>query len=298
MSERREQAQQTPLNAAIIAKALVTAGVDEGSTNWTTPDILSNSSIIPSLYLDPYVPSQDVIDGTADINGSWRIMNPPGTSSTGEASWVASNFPATRSVTIFTTDTNQILPPQMDEFFRKAANPSGQPLNAISTLPRASANVVYNAINCNSMGQPTPSWQGFYCVKADITSENSAALDLTTKQAGTPFDYFKKSGINKNKINLGLLPPPPLPTCETEAPPTWTRNTPIPVNIKTKGVVTGYKISLTKPDDTEYVVTNQPKIFTAGNGLNAEAELGPFNIDTSDQTVIPRYSTVNIDVEI
>ena len=297
LSERHDQAQQSPLNAAVIAKALVSASVDEGSPAWTTPGVINDLAMappvmVPTLYLDPYVPSQAVINGTADINASWKKMRDPTNPTVGAASWTAPNFAATRSVTVFVTDSNQILPAQVSAIFDKAANPSGQSLSDLLTLPRSSANIIYSAVNCDGKGKLAASWEGFYCVKAEITSQNFSGLD----KSGQPV----QAGVNKNTMNLGRLQPPPLPVCNSvTGPANWTRGTPIPVTINATGVVTGYKLTIVVvPDDDERVVASASNTFTAANALNATGDIGPINVATTNTTLIPRYDTADIEVEI
>ena len=121
VEQRKEQARQTPFNVAAIAKQLVSPGVDDGSPKWNTADISADANVVPRIYIDPYIPSQAVIDGTESINNSWKVLEGPVNSSYGEKTWDDSTFAAQKTITIFSSDSNLLVPADVENVYAKAS---------------------------------------------------------------------------------------------------------------------------------------------------------------------------------
>ena len=284
LGEQKNQAAQAPMSAAVIARQLVSPGVEDASPLWNTSDLRSNPDYVPRIYVDPYVASQAVIDGSQSPNANWTVMETSPLSSYNNYSWDSSLFAAQKIIKIFTIDANLMSPQSIQDLFTKIQLNSPD-ISTTLNMPRTTSTVKYTASNCDSSGKSSASWTGYYCVGADITSTDNSV-------AGSA------NGV-KNTFSFGLLQPPPLPRCDgVTGPSTWTRGTDVIATVKATGVVTGYKIS-TKPDAGDsIVVADVSGTYTAANGLRTSADVGPIRIPTTDIAAFPDNQTVNLSVEL
>jgi hypothetical protein len=287
LEQRKEQARQTPFNVAAIAKQLVSPGVDDGSPLWKTSEIVSNPNIVPRLYLDPYVPSQAVINATESINSYWKVMEGPVDSSFGEKAWDASLFAAQKKISIFSADSNLLVPVTLEDIYSKASVPTAG-VGPTLKFPRSTSLVRYTAKNCNAAGEPSTTWTGYYCVDAEISSQNNSALSGGSS-----------SGINERLMDFGLIQPPPPPVCHgVTAPATWSRGVNIDLSADATGVVAGYRVSVKNSNGEGGVALDRRGIYTAANGLRTRANVAGISVPTDDLAAFPAGDTVTLKLEL
>ncbi len=287
VEQRKEQARQTPFNVAAIAKQLVSPGVDDGSPDWRTSKIVTTPDIVPRLYLDPYIASQGVIDGTVPINNYWTVMQGPVLNSYKDKVWDESSFASNKSVSIFSADSNLLKAADMEDIFAKASvSTSG--IGQLLKLQRSSSTVRYSAKNCNAAGEPSPTWTGYYCVDAKISSQDNSALS-----GGSG------GGVNERILDFGLIQPPPPPVCHgVSAPATWSRGVNIELSADATGVVAGYRVSVQNSNGDGGLALERQGIYTAANGLRTRANVAGISIPTDDLTAFPAGDTVTLKLEL
>ena len=284
LGERKNQAAQAPMSVAVIAKQLVSPGVEDASPLWNTSDLGSNPDYLPRLYVDPYVASQAVIDGSQSPNLNWTVMETSPLSSYGIRSWDSSLFTTQKIIQIFTIDLNLMSPQNIQDLFKKMQLDSLD-ISTTLNMPRITSTVKYTGRNCDSSGESSSSWTGYYCVEADITSQDNSV-------AGSAKSL-------KNTFSFGLLQPPPPPRCDgVTGPSTWTRGTDVTATVNATGVVTGYKITGETTSGESAVVADVDGTYTAANGLLTSAVVGPISIPTTDTVAFPDNDTVTLSIEL
>jgi hypothetical protein len=286
IEQRKDQARQTPFNAAAIAKQLISPGVDDGSILWNTAELLTNTNIAPRIYLDPYIPSQAVITGTDSINNYWKVLESPTNSSFGVASWDSAQFAAQKTISIYTADSNLLVPSNVQALYNSAA--SALSLATALNLPRTTSTVKYRAKNCDNAGNASAVWTGYYCAEADIVSED--------KSGRSDLGVSSTTNQNKNTVSFGLILPPPPPVCSNlTGPADWTAGTNLNLTATVKGVASGYKVLVDNsgPGGPEPVL-DLPKTYTAANSLRGAATVSGISVNTSDAAFFPAGDTVTV----
>ena len=263
LNERRDQGSLTPVNAAIIAKALISA---PQPAQWNTAALVKYKTLVPNLYPDPYISSVDVISGKS-AQGALTIFNDPQANS----AWSKSDFISNGVINTFSTDGNRVELAEINALFNAGA--AGLPSIANDLkLTKTKSSVVYTLKNCTPTGVPDSKWTGYYCAQADIKSENYS------RESGTP-------ELNDSKILLGLVPPPPQPDCIIDSNPvTLERGKSVSIPVQATGVVTGYTFmakATVGGKNLSIASDDKTNILTKANHLLGTGDVAKFTVDTS-----------------
>lgn len=263
LNELRGQSNLAPLNAAIVAKALMSAPV---ITKWTTADFVADGKFLPNVYPDPYVSSSAVLNGSAS-QADLAILNPPAAG----AIWSNSQF-ASGIITVRTSDSNQILASSLNSIFAAASSGS---FNLSNFLPTVDSSIRYSLKNCDTNGVDSASWTGYYCADADITSQ-------------TPVQTGSSPRTVNSKLRLGVIPPPPPPICAYDSSPvTISRGQSVRIPVNATGVVTGFTFKATRSSggtSLSLINVDEPKIYTPANQIAVQKVMGVFTFDSSVYT--------------
>ena len=233
MAESTKRAKEIPGSAAMVAKSLISLPPQVAankSVEWTTPKLVSTPANMPLIYPLPYVsgplngpaqPATTVIQTSTSVTGAnWDL---PGT--LGMASSV---------VNVYTNDATRAT---ADDINSAIGAPSTI-VNGSSAIPRTKAQAAISFRNCDINGVTQASFTGRYCASATITADNYAS---TTKGSTVA------SGTTTGTVQLGLVEPPPEPTCDDSSfylaaiPPVKPGNT-FNLVVAGKGVAIGYDV--------------------------------------------------------
>ena len=253
LAENTKRAKEIPGSAAMIAKALISLPPRVASSKsemWTTDCVLEhhkkpthlatncvvkappNIQILPLIYPIPYVsgapgsPAQPAtkVDKTVDppTGANWGMFVSEGSSAT---------------VKVFTNDSSRTATQDVSSAINSKAVVSGN-----DTLKRTESLVTYSFRNCDSDGNAKPSFTGRYCARAEILSQNYASA---VKVGKTQADDDKSVAVSKAVAELGVIEPPPAPTCGAISTPGNVKVTPgdpFSLNVNATGVALGYQV--------------------------------------------------------
>jgi len=235
MAENTKRAKEIPGSAAMVAKSLIGLPPQVAankSVEWTTPKLVLKPENRPLIYPVPYVsgplngpaqPATTVIQTSATAPGANFDLQ--GARYLGMSSSV---------VNVYTNDASRA---KADDINSAIGAPSTI-VNGSSAIPRTKSQVYISFRNCDINGVMQPSFTGRYCASARIFADNYASATKGSTVA---------SGTNNGTVHLGLIEPPPEPTCNSSSfyelaiPPVKPGNT-FNLVIGGVGVVTGYDV--------------------------------------------------------
>ena len=288
IAERKASASQNPISAAIVAKSLFTA---PGA--WTTPQLISNTALLPNVYVDPYIASQNTF---ATALPALRLMNPsPG----GNTIWDSSQFANAGKIYVNTADRNRLTAGAFEGMMSDAADGGAfqiNKFNGIGTTKTTISNFVTSHCTAPPNPQPSASFTGYYCVQADFSTENYSQLDGKTQ-----------SGTNKSTVFLGGIQAPPLPTCDsltlssTDVQPGDIVNG----NFRMSGVLKGYSMTATSSASGQVLssVDLSNTYMPTNNSVRSSGGSTPININLTNlalynYTTMPENTSVNVGVTL
>jgi hypothetical protein len=239
MSENMKRAKEIPGSAAMVAKALISLPGDVAKskvTSWTTENISrSPKTVLPILYPVPYV--QGRIGGPAQpATVVVARESPPDGANWGEFKPGS----ASASVVVYTNDSTRASASHVSDVLGKANTDTGAKkiVGGSDTIKRTKSTVTYKFRNCDGSGKTSAAFTGIYCASAEIASDNYASA---SKGGGDSV------GVNRAIAELGMIEPPPPPTCEANAAKKITPAVVRPgeafsIDFEASGVVVGYEV--------------------------------------------------------
>jgi hypothetical protein len=286
LNERRADAALNPINAAIVAKSLFSPpGL------WTTPNLVGQPARMPSLYVDPYIPSAAVFAGTPPAG--LTLVNP---SPAGSAIWSSAAYASSRSIDVFAVDRNRLNPAGLNSLLTDAADGGSFDASLLSRMPTTKSTIKNFVLShCTPTGAPSASYTGVYCVQADFITAN---YSVNSNAA---------SGSNSSTVFLGTLPVPPPPVCNSVVvPPNIQPGDTRTVTVSASGVVTGYTFSVSAMVGgamRNYVNQDVSRVLTPANSVRGIANLAPMNIDLTNlnsfnYTTMPNGTRLSVNVSL
>lgn len=289
IAERKASASQNPISAAIVAKSLFAA---PGA--WTTPNLVSNAALLPNIYVDPYIASQNTF---AAALPALRLMNP---SPVGNTIWDSSQFANARRIYVNTADRNRLTAGAFEGMMSDAADGGAfqtNTFNGIGTTKTTISNFVTSHCTAPPNYLPSASFTGYYCVQADFSTENYSQIDGKTQ-----------SGTNKSTVFFGAIQAPPLPTCDslTLSSTVVQPGDTVSGNFRMSGVLKGYTMTATSsasgqvlssaglPENT-YMPTNN-SVRSSGGSIPISINLT--NLASYNYTTMPENTSVNVGVTL
>ena len=238
MAQSMKQAKEIPGSAAMIAKALISLPPNvarDVSGEWTTPKLVSTPANMPLIYPIPYVsgaygspalPAESV-NKTVDppTGANWDTFGVLGTTS-GQGVF------ASAQVNVYTNDSARATSSAINTAIAGRAVAGGS-----ATIKRTKSVVTYSFRNCTADGRNSNSFTGQYCATADIVSPNYASDKKGSDSASAV--------SNKGMAQLGLITPPPAPTCGAMSTPGNVKLRPgdaFSLDVNATGVAVGYQV--------------------------------------------------------
>jgi hypothetical protein len=268
MAENMKRAKEIPGSAAMVAKSLISVPPNVAaskSTEWNTGKLVETPTNMPLIYPIPYVSGEfgssaraaDKIytTGPTSKGVNWELYN-------------AANDGSTATVKVYTNDSTRAKATDVSQVLKN----KNSIVDGGNQIARTESLVTYEFRNCDSFGKTSTTFTGRYCARAKIKSLNYAS---SKKGSDKTLSFDEPSAapgmINEATAELGMIEPPPAPTCKLDAakkilPAVVRPGESFSIDLEASGVVVGYFIM-----HAEKCVYDSTGADCKGNGSNLKS---------------------------